>query len=135
MTGPKLFIIVATVGFACGFASNTSAILEDGKSELRRMNATCELTLDNRSVNYFRSRLDLEEPNFIYFFITFNGTDPKSVRKHFIQINGCGLTLPAKTFILICTGRLIMTFSRLTCWMSKQYECPIFTFTNLGHAI
>ena len=83
MTGAKLFIIVATVGFACGFASNTSAILEDGKSELRRMNATCELTLDNRSVNYFRSRLDLEEPNFIYFFITFNGTDPKSVKEAF----------------------------------------------------
>ena len=83
MTGAKLFIIVATVGFACGFASNTSAILEDGKSELRRMNATCELTLDNRSVNYFRSRLDLEEPNFICFFITFNGTDPKSVKEAF----------------------------------------------------
>ena len=79
----KLFIIVTTVCFACAFSRNTSAILEDGKSELRRMNTTCELILDNRSVNYFRSRLDLEEPNIIYFFITFNGTDPKSVKEAF----------------------------------------------------
>ena len=41
-------------------------------------NDTCTLTVDNKSKAYFQSRIEVDEPNFIYFFIKFNGITPNS---------------------------------------------------------
>ena len=42
------------------------------------LNETCTLTVDNKSKAYFQSRIEVDGPNFIYFYIRFNGITPHS---------------------------------------------------------
>ena len=54
----------------------TDAEIYKEKVEGLEINDTCTLTLCNKSSAYFQSRLEVDEPNFVYFFIRFNGTKP-----------------------------------------------------------
>ena len=42
------------------------------------LNETCSITVDNKSKAYFQSRIEVDGPNFIYFYIRFNGIPPNS---------------------------------------------------------
>ena len=41
-----------------------------------RLNDSCKLSLDSRSINYFHHLLEIEDPNIIYFRIAFKGIQP-----------------------------------------------------------
>lgn len=47
----------------------------------------CEVRVDARSINYFRSRLEIAEPNFIRFEVHFSGQTPKYTPETFYPFN------------------------------------------------
>ena len=71
----------------CGEVQSLENFIYDTPSDQNIQNHSnsdeCVLQIDNRSVDYFRSRLEIDHPNVIYFFITFNGTQPAYTKETF----------------------------------------------------